>query len=303
MPIDAKKNAPTLYSAVLKCADCDLGVLHPIPEAEAIADLYRLDHYYTHGDSHIKSRPGNIAERVLFRLAWARDKPNLFVPADIAALLPPRGRVCDLGCGHAYHLRRFREMGFEVVGVDPDAEAREQAGLAGVTVLPGTAEDVPESLEDGTFDLVIMTHSLEHCRNPTKALANVARLTKPGGLCYVEVPNCASEHFKTFTVCSEMFDAPRHIYFFSPDNLKAMMSSVGFVPEALHYHGYQRNFAPGWRDWEATIADRVRAHDPGARPKRHSFAESMSLFLRSRGLPPEAKYDSFGWLMRAATGG
>lgn len=298
MPIDAKKNEPTAYSAVAKCVDCDLGVLDPLPEAEAIPAFYTLDSYYTHGESHITPRPAGVADKILTRLAWATDKQRPFEPAEIARLLPKGGRVCDLGCGHAVYLQQFKALGFEVIGVDPDPAARAQAAEAGVTVLAGTGEDVPDTLADGAFDLVIMTHSLEHCRNPRKALDNVYRLTKPGGHCYIEVPNCACAHFRTFTICSEMFDAPRHIYFFSPDNLKAMMTGIGFTPVDMLYQGYVRNFDQSWRGWEATIADRVTAHDPKQRPKRHDFGASAALFLRSFWRQPGAKYDSFGLLMQ-----
>src|SRR5207237_6349721 len=136
-------------------------------------------------------------------------------------------RICDLGCGHADYLRQFKALGFDVVGVEPDPDAREQANAAGVKVLDGTAESPPEHM--GLFDLVICTHALEHCRNPKSALENAFAMTKPGGSCYIEVPNCAAEHFRTFTVCSEMFDAPRHIHFFTADNLAALAEGAGFA--------------------------------------------------------------------------
>lgn len=298
MPIDAKKNEATPYSGVLKCADCDLGVIDPMPEADAIPPLYELEHYYTHGESHIVERPSGFADRVLTKFAWLSDKQRLFEPAEIAKLLPPGGRICDLGCGNAAYLQAFKKLGFDVIGVDPDPAGREQAAKAGIRVEPGTGEDVPDALPSGAFDLVIMTHSLEHCRNPRKALENVVRLMKPGGHCYIEVPNSACEHFRTFTICSEMFDAPRHLYFFGPDNLKAMMTGLGLVSRDMLYQGYVRNFGPSWRGWEATIADRVTAHAPGLHPPRHDFAASTSLFLRSFWREPGAKYDSFGWLMQ-----
>jgi SAM-dependent methyltransferase len=298
MPIDAKKNEPTPYNAVLKCADCALGVLDPLPEPDAIAPLYELDQYYTHGDSHIAHRPSGLADRVLTKLAWIADGQRPFEPAEIAGLLPPGGRICDLGCGNAAYLQQFKQLGFDVIGVDPDPAARAQAAQAGIRVEPGTGEDVPGSVPTGAFDLVIMTHSLEHCRNPRKALENAVRLMKPGGHCYIEVPNCACEHFQTFTICSEMFDAPRHLYFFAPNNLKAMMTGLGLTPVDMLYHGYVRNFGPSWRGWEATIADRVAAQEPGLHPKHHGFAASAALLLRSFWRQPAAKYDSFGWLMQ-----
>ncbi|MBB6123972.1 SAM-dependent methyltransferase [Sphingobium subterraneum] len=298
MSIDAIKNQPTPYSAVKKCSACGLGMLDPLPPADAIPSFYVLDSYYTHGDGHVVKRPPTIADKILTKLAWLMDRRRPFEPAQIAERLPKGGKVCDLGCGHAHHLKRFLDLGFEVTGVDPDAAAREFAALAGITVEAGTGEDVPDTLSEGSFDLVLMTHSLEHCRNPRKALENVFRLTKPGGLCYIEVPNCTAEHFKTFTVCSTMFDAPRHMYFFSPTNLKQLMRNIGFVPIDMLYDGYVRQFDQSWRGWETTIADRLASHDPSQKPRRHSFFSSVLLLLRSFWRSPDEKYDSFGLLMQ-----
>lgn len=298
MPIDAKKNKPTKYNSVLQCVSCGLGVLDPLPDADDIPALYVLDSYYTHGESHITHRPSTIADKILTKLSWLTDKARPFNPMLLAKRLPANGRICDLGCGHAHYLRDFKSLGFDVIGVEPDPNARAQAASAGINVVSGTGETLPDDLPHETFDLVIMTHSLEHCRNPRNALRNVFSLTKSGGYCYIEVPNSACVHFRTFSICSEMFDTPRHIYFFSPNNLKSLMSGIGFTPVEMLYHGFVRNFDPSWRQWEASIADRVTAHKPDLHPRRHDFAASVSLFLRSFWRAPGEKYDSFGLLMQ-----
>src|SRR4249919_1805573 len=132
MPIDAKKNQPTPFSTVLKCRDCGLGMLAPLPDADVIPKLYELDAYYTHGETHMPERPSTLADRVLTKLAWWFDRSREFDVQEIARTLPPGGRICDLGCGDALYLQQFKALGFEVVGVDPDVAARERAAEAGV---------------------------------------------------------------------------------------------------------------------------------------------------------------------------
>lgn len=298
MPIDAKKNEPTIHNKIFKCVNCALGVIHPLPKANDIQEFYELQSYYTHGESHITPRASNFFDRILTKLAWIADKSRPFQPEKIADLLPTGGRVCDMGCGHAKYLQQFRQLGFDVIGVDPDPEARACALEAGIRVEAGTGEDIPPTLPEASFDLVIMTHSLEHCRDPHKALQNAYRLTKPGGYCYIEVPNCAAEHFQMFTICSEMFDAPRHIYFFTPTNLSALMTRLGFSQVQMLYTGYVRDFSPSWRGWESKIAERVKINDPKLHPKFHNFTNSIFLLLRSFWQSAERKYDSFGLLMQ-----
>lgn len=294
MPLDAKKNEPTPYSSVARCSQCGCAHLALIPDAEEVAGLYELPTYYTHGETHIPKVPPGAADKVLTRVAWAFDKGELFDVSRIAQTLRPSARICDLGCGHALYLRQFMELGFEVVGVEPDPSARAQATAAGVKVLEGTAENLPELA--GQFDLVLCTHALEHCRDAPKALRNTYSLTKPGGLCYIEVPNCACAHFETFTICSENFDAPRHIWFFTPDSLADLAKKTGFILKKQLFSGYTRNFSPSWRAWEIEIASRTERF--GLHPKRHSFPASVSLFLRSFWRKRERKYDCFGLILQ-----
>lgn len=292
MPLDPKKNEPTPFSSVVRCEDCGIGVLNPLPSETDIPRFYDLEAYYTHGESHMKDVPPSFADKLLTKLAWWADHSTPFDVSRVARNLPPDARICDLGCGHALYLREFKARGFDVVGIEPDAHAREQAKDAGVLVLEGTAEDIPLGL--GKFDLVLCTHALEHCRDPLKAIENALSLTKPGGCAYIEVPNCSAAHFKTFTVCSEMFDAPRHIYFFTPEGLSRLAERVGFRVKERLFSGYVRDFSPGWRAWETSIADRIGG-------KRHTFLASLGLFLRSFWRTREHKYDCVGLMLTRAS--
>lgn len=298
MPIDAKKNSPTPYRDVIRCKDCGHGVLYPLPSAEEIPEFYILNNYYTHGQTHIRPVSSTFADKILIKLSWLADRQQIFDVSETSRLLPVKGKVCDLGCGHAHYLQAFKRLDHDVLGVDPDPSAQAEALKNGITVALGTAENIPAPISNQQFDLVIMTHSLEHCRDPVRAIHNAFALTKPGGYCYVEVPNCASEHFKTFTICSEMFDAPRHIHFFTPSSLRQLMVAAGYLPMRRYFQGYGRNFHPSWRAWEAKIAENVISAAPDRRPRKHSFGESLLLFLRSFLLPSEKKYDSIGFLMK-----
>ena len=298
MPVDAKTGELTPYSEVIRCQSCELGMISPLPPPAAVPGFYQLGSYYTHGESHIAERASSVSDRVLTKFAWWADRSEYFDVGAMAKMLPAGAKICDLGCGDAKYLEEFRSLGFEVVGVDPDVSARENAGKRGLEVLEGTAEVLPEEISGQRFDLVLMTHSLEHCLDAPLAMRNAHKLTRPGGLCYVEVPNCGSEHFKMFTICSEMFDAPRHIYFFSRAALETMATRSGFIVERIIYGGYVRNFAPSWRAWESEIADRVRRAEPRSTPARHTFTASCKLLLKSFWQAKDGKYDSLGVLLR-----
>jgi SAM-dependent methyltransferase len=298
-PIDPKKNTPCPLPKVVMCRSCRVGQVEHLPDAAEIPAFYALDEYYTHGESHIRAGRPNMFERILEKVAYLWDAGRLFEPRDLAAFLPPKAIVYDLGCGPGVLLQKFAQMGCITTGVDPDAEARALGASRGIRILPGTGEALPNELEPGTADMVLMTHSLEHCLDPQAAIANARRLLKPGGLFYCEVPNCDSLHFQTFLDCSEMCDVPRHLFFFGPESLAHYVEAAGFSVIDRYFSGFERHHSVGWRDWEQTIFARARAATPTYRGKRHGYVPSVGLLMRTlRGLP-ERKYDCVGLLSRA----
>lgn len=84
-------------------------------------------------------------------------------------------RVCDLGAGTGILSRRLRDLGAEVIAVDPDAVALERNPA--LTVV-GTAEDT--GLEAESLDLVTVAQAW-HWFDEASAAAEVARILKPGG--------------------------------------------------------------------------------------------------------------------------
>jgi SAM-dependent methyltransferase len=293
MPIDAKKNEATPFKEVHRCQSCGTGMLFPRPAADDVPAFYKLDNYYTQGASHIAEVPPTLLDRLLVKVAWWLDRAKPFTPS---AVVRPGMSVLDLGCGDGVLLAEFQALGCDVLGVDPDPLARDRAAKSGIKVLPGTGENTPAELEGRTFDLVVMTHSLEHCIEPQRAIQNAYALTKSGGSLYIEVPNCECVHFQEVNICSENFDSPRHLAFFTTEGLKQIVSRAGFAPGAWHYSGFTRHHGASWRAWELTIADRVSKADPQRRPPRHNFTKSLSILARTAFAPFAKKYDAIGLL-------
>lgn len=303
MPIDAKKDADTPYGNVVRCSSCGLGMTTPMPRPDEVPGFYDLSSYYTHGESHMRPLPDTLLDKVLVALAWRADRARPFDADTVAALLPPGGTVLDIGCGHGELLEQLVARGIDAVGMDPDQRSRELAADNGLTVYAGTAEKPSLELAGRCFDLVVMSHSLEHCLDPVAAMASVKRMLAPGGHAYIEVPNAGCHHFEEFRQCSEMFDAPRHLWFFTDDALSEVARGAGLRVERWHYNGFTRLFSRTWRSWECEIFDRLerRGHAGGA--KRHNRLRSLALLARSAGAPPARKYDSIGILAGAAETG
>lgn len=287
-PIDALNARPTDYGNVYRCPSCALASVKPAPSADIVPAFYANSDYYTHVSDPSSPTQMSLPDRLLARFAWTFDKGEPFNVEEMSLLLPAGGSVLDLGCGHGEILKRYQDLGFRVLGVDPDEAARSNAS---VPVLSGTAEDLPSQLLGRQFDQVIMTHSLEHCVDPLDAIANAFSLTRPGGYFYCEVPNCACSHFRMFGACSLMFDAPRHLHFFEPASLTRLLKRAGFTPMETIFWGFTRQHLPDWRAWELAIHTRIGG-------VRHSYGRSIWLLLQTAFAKRHAKYDSVGILAR-----
>ena len=98
-----------------------------------------------------------------------------------AAELDGFGRVLDLGCGDGQISRLLAGSGAQVVGVDPTWNqirvAHERGG--GAAFARSEAAELP--FADGSFDAVVACLVFEHIDDVDGAIAEVARVLRPGG--------------------------------------------------------------------------------------------------------------------------
>jgi SAM-dependent methyltransferase len=102
--------------------------------------------------------------------------------ATLAAVMPLSGRrLLDVGCGTGLALRLATSHGAHVTGLDAAESmigvARERLPDAELRV--GDAQDLP--FEDDAFDAVTAFNSLQYAAEPTAAVAELARVARPGG--------------------------------------------------------------------------------------------------------------------------
>ncbi len=111
---------------------------------------------------------------------YERARPS-YPDEAIGWLLPPGARrVLDLGAGTGKLTRGLVGRGLGVVAVEPSAGMRDQLArvLPGVTVLAGTAEEIP--LADHAVDAVLVAQAW-HWVDPARAVPEAARVLAPGG--------------------------------------------------------------------------------------------------------------------------
>ena len=115
--------------------------------------------------------------------------------------------------------------GYQVEGVEPVLEAREQAIYRfGIRVLPDL--DAIEQREH--YQVITLWHVLEHLPNLHKAFKHFHSLLAPGGTLIIAVPDRESWDAQHYGTAWAAWDVPRHFSHFSRQDVRRLLREHGF---------------------------------------------------------------------------
>ena len=105
--------------------------------------------------------------------------------------LSPQSRIIEIGCGTGDFLVFLKNNGYsDVIGIDVSKKCIEQAKQKQVNCYIADIADVNFD-SDHRYDVVILSHTLEHILDSGLCIENVKKLMKPNGLLYIEVPDAS----------------------------------------------------------------------------------------------------------------
>jgi hypothetical protein len=140
---------------------------------------------------------------------------------------PTARSIYEIGAAAGTALNAFKRQGFTVGGCDPSHTATTQAmDIFGIKVDRTDAEHAAPHV--GQFDIVLMSHVLEHFRDPLATLKQLRPHMRTGAGLILEVP-CAT----AAELLPPGWFAFEHITYFSPATLTAMLHAAGFEPLEL----------------------------------------------------------------------
>lgn len=134
--------------------------------------------------------------------------------------------VMEIGCSMGGNLLPFQQRGCAVFGTDYNHDHVEKGKKIGLDLRIGSWEklqDVPPA------DVMILSHVLEHMKDPKQFLKEVLRLIKKDGLIYIAVPAVEDiPFFYGYDIMKWLQNA--HAYNFSNMTLKELITLCGAEP-------------------------------------------------------------------------
>jgi 2-polyprenyl-3-methyl-5-hydroxy-6-metoxy-1,4-benzoquinol methylase len=199
------------------CRRCGLVFQSPRLTEVALQGYYR----------HLYSRRGHSREQNPEKDRWVQRNRAEHLAGLVRGLRPQLRRHLDVGSSSGELLMTFqREFGGEGYGVEPGESELEQASAAGLQVV-ASIEQLPRHAA-GTFDLVTLSHVLEHLPDPVGTLQLIRReWLAADGLVLVETPNLYGH--PSFEL--------GHLAVFTPQTLRSALTSAGLKPVELRRHG------------------------------------------------------------------
>jgi SAM-dependent methyltransferase len=202
---------------------------------------------------------------------YGRQKVNVVLEAELQRV-PPRGRVLDIGCGTGVYLRRFAELGFTPVGLEPARGMLESARRAnpGIEIVEGVASQLP--FAEASFDFVnaLEVYRYLHLSDTRAAFAECLRVLKPGGIFFATLVNRWAldgffilQRVRQLYLRTEFDRSHPHCEFFTPAQARRELQAAGFhhvrtvgrlaAPIRLLYKGHERV--------GALVAERIESMD------------------------------------------
>jgi SAM-dependent methyltransferase len=229
--VSEKALLKTPYVHMFRCNSCGSWTSVPRPTVESQSALHDTAEYFEH--PYFKARREDEA------LAASRCDSIFGQIGKVIDVDCLRGeRMLDIGCDVGSLLvAAARKYDVTPLGLDVAGRAAEVARSRGLQVFHGTIEQAPEEFTG--LKLATAIDILEHATDPSAFLKAVRERLAPGGLLFIQTPNCESIVYQIgWRLCRltngrprdslERLFPPQHIQYFSRCGLQVLAERAGF---------------------------------------------------------------------------
>lgn len=203
---------------IAECNSCSLRFTQDVPDAASIAPYYKSENYISHTNTS-KGLINRLYQSV--RKRTLKQKRRLIERASGIK----KGRLLDVGSGTGAFANEMQQAGWQVTGLEPDADAR-AVGKQSYNI---DLADIGQfyQLQESSYDVITMWHVLEHVHDLQGYIAKLKLLLTENGKLFIAVPNYTSKDAAAYKEQWAAYDVPRHLYHFSPRSMQVLMEKHG----------------------------------------------------------------------------
>lgn len=210
---------------IWQCGKCSLVFPNPMPiPVHGLEQHYAVspDEYFQHHEQSDRVEYASLLMQQLQTLNIAK------------------GKLLDIGSGRGEVLRVAQDSGWIATGIETSPTFAEHAArYSGAEIVQKPLEEC--GFKANSFDAVVLGAVLEHLYNPDETIKEIARILRPGGALFVDVPNERGLYFilgnyyqklrgRDWVVNLAPTFPPYHVFGFSPKSLRALLAKHNLQP-------------------------------------------------------------------------
>ncbi|WP_157151917.1 class I SAM-dependent methyltransferase [Brachyspira sp. SAP_772] len=257
------KNIWKEYKDVYQCDECSLYFIDS-PTNEEINSLYKNEYH-----NNIKNKLFEIAKS---KMRYARSLSQFnFIKQTIDL---ENKDICEIGAFDGLLLSLFKKNNNNVFGYELNDNARVYAKKKYNIDLK---ENFLES--ESKYDIIILSHVIEHFKEPKEILIKIKNMLKENGFIYIEVPNSPMPNECSYEMLMRYLNT-EHIVNFNMDNLIKFVESANLKIIRSEYNNY--NISENNEDLKISLLE-------GSFPSFNNFF-GFSLFALKTLIIPNATF-------------
>lgn len=202
---------------IVECESCGFAFTNPRPGENEIGPYYQSEDYISHSNAS-NGLVNTLYQMVRKHALKSKYKLIFSITGKPASLL-------DYGSGTGEFLHTMQNGGFDVQGLEPSPDAKNQA-IKNYNLKIQSPDEL-KNLPSESFDVVTMWHVLEHVHQLKPTLAELKRVLKKNGYLFIAVPNRNAWEEKVYKKNWAAYDVPRHLYHFNSPQILALVEEQG----------------------------------------------------------------------------
>lgn len=207
---------------IIDCEVCKFIHVVPIPTQSELLKFYQEEFYQEIKPNYLKK---DEEENEYWNVSYD-EKLNILESNNV-----PNKKILDIGCGGGFFLRRAKERGWEVLGIEPSPQASNYAKNYNIPVIVEFFENV-DFTNQGKFGAIHMNAVLEHSASPKQILKICNSILEEGGILIVETPNDFNplqQIAQKILKKDEWWVVPKeHLNYFNFESLSELIKTNGF---------------------------------------------------------------------------